>query len=482
MAAGFASPSILFINTWDAPERAFSRQVYQSLPDRGYTRYVEPCCGAFAMPLVAHNAGWKPEQMETSDSSLFSSIVGCMLSGTDFDSLGMVLDGEPVTIPDEYRTPVDRASYLLYLQLLIRTQCRPMTVAYWRQLVDDLLIREKEHVATIARRLQSYADRLTGLKYNPQDMWSHMQAVMDDPHTVVSINPPTYKAGFEKFFDTKGRLEWAVPDYEIFDPMEDIPRLVEMFEGKKALLMCQQQRDPGDSAHPRPVFARHLSLGQYVYLNSNRPDEVFEITGGPKVAPKKSAPANEPLNIPLMPLDHEITTESTIQTLPVPANVAEYYRDLWMHRLNGSPGGMNVLIVVDGYAAGVVGYSTASMTFSYSDKWSRHLILRFAFGTPHDSLRMTRLATMIALRQETANLCRTSATSAHLEVSEGLVTVEMTRHPEAKGLRGLMKLVERGKHPDGYKLVYGADWRPGTLQETLVEFVEKEAKWRASRK
>lgn len=482
MAAGFASPSILFINTWDAPERAFSRQVYEALPARGYTRYVEPCCGAFAMPLVAHNAGWTPDRMESSDSSLFSTIVGFMLSGQDYADIGMILDGEPVTIPSTYTSRVDQAAYLLYLQLLIRTQCRPMTVAYWRQLVNDLLVREREHVASIAKRLQSYADRLTGLKYEPRDMWSHMEAVWDDPHTVVSINPPTYKAGFERFFDTKGRLSWNVPEYEIFDPMTDIPRLVEAFEGKAALLMCQQQRDPGDSAHPRPVFARHLSLGQYVYLNSNRPDEVFEITGGPKVAPKKSGVGNEPLDIPLMPLDYEITAESKIQTLTVPANVADYYRGLWMHRLNASPGGMNVMIIVDGYAAGIVGYSTASMTFSYSDKWSRHLILRFAFGTPHDSLRMTRLATMVALRQETAALTRTAATSAHLEVSQGLVTVEMTRHPEAKGLRGLMKLVDRQKHPDGYKLVYGADWRPGTLQETLAEFVEKESKWRASRK
>ncbi len=57
MAGGFTSPAILFLNTWDAPERAFCREVFEALPARGYKRYVEPCSGAMAMPLVARNAG-----------------------------------------------------------------------------------------------------------------------------------------------------------------------------------------------------------------------------------------------------------------------------------------------------------------------------------------------------------------------------------------------------------------------------------------
>lgn len=477
MALGFASPSILFLNTWDAPERSFCKKVFEGLPARGYTRYVEPCSGAFAMPFVAHAAGWDPAVMEASDSSLFSSIVGAMLSGTDYDALGMRLDGDPVTFPDRKYDRVQQAAYLLYVQLLARTQARPMTVEYWRYLVNDLIVREEEHVEAIAAKLYSYQERLGGMTYEPIDMWSHMKRVMDDSHTVVSINPPTYKAGFERFFDTKGRLEWNVPDYEIFDPMVDIPRLVEMFEGKKALLLCQQQRDPGDSAHPRPVFARHLSLGQYVYLNSNRPDEIFDITGGPKVALKRKGPDLVPADLPLLPVDHPITEDSTVQCVPIAPNVADYYRGLWMHRLNAQPGGMNVLVVVDGFAAGVIGYSTSTMTFAYAPKWSRHLLLRFAFGAPHETLRTTRLVTMLALRRKTIDLWLTPANAAPLACSEGLVTVEITRHPEIKGLRGLMKLADRQKHPDGHKLVYGANWNHDDPPTILRTFLNKEKQW-----
>jgi hypothetical protein len=96
MPGGFTSPSILFLNTWDAPERAYCRQIFSALPGRGYTRYVEPCAGAFAMPLVAHNAGWLPGRMETSDSSLFTAVVGTMLDeDRKFEALEVCVDGDP---------------------------------------------------------------------------------------------------------------------------------------------------------------------------------------------------------------------------------------------------------------------------------------------------------------------------------------------------------------------------------------------------
>lgn len=479
MALGFASPTILFLNTWDSPERSFCKQVFGALRDRGYTRYVEPCSGAFAMPLVGQAAGWDPRAMEASDVSLFSSIVGTMLAGGDFAALDVRLDGKPVDLPDA--GPVTQAAHLLWTQLLARTQARP-DVEYWRQMVADLIDRADEHRAAIAAKLTHMADRLGGLSYEPLDMWAHIERVADDPHTVVSINPPTYKGGFERFFDTKGRLTWAEPDYEVFDPGPGIPRLVELMEGRAALLLCQQQREPGDSAHPRPVFGRHLSLGQYVYLNSNRPDEVFEITGGPRVAPKKSAELT-PMDLPVIGYDEEIGPDAQIRLIHVKAAVADYYRGLWMHRLNASPGSLNVLVVINGKAAGVMGYSTDSMLRPYPgvskpDK----LLMRFAFGAPHADLRLTRLVTMLCLQKPTVEALATGNTSMAVAASTGLVTVEYTRHPEAKGLRGLMKLTSRRDHPDGYQLSYTAEWGHDRPEAVLTRFLEKEAQWRARRK
>lgn len=126
---------------------------------------------------------------------------------------------------------------------------------------------------------------------------------------------------------------------------------------------------------------------------------------------------------------------------------------------------------------------TAAMVNPYQSeaKWARHAILRFAFGAPHDSLRTTRLVTMVALRKATIDILRTPANSIHLSACEGLVTVEYTRHPEAKGLRGLMKMVDKTDHPDGFRLIYAADWTDLTLEETVRSFVTKEETWQKAR-
>lgn len=480
--AGFTNPSILFLSTWDTPERALMAGVLRSLRNRGYTRYVEPCAGAFAMPLVAQNVGWSGPEMEASDTSLFSSIVGTMLSGGDFAKLQVQLDGEDIELPDADQAGI--AARLLWIQLLTRTQQRP-DAEYWRRLVEDLIGRQAQHEAAIRDKLQGHLDRIGGLQYYGLSVWDHLDLVADDPTAVISMNPPTYKGAYEKFFDTAGRLTWDQPSYQVWDPETDNDLVMERMHGKAALIISQQQQQPGRSAHPNPVFARHLSLGQYVYLNSNRPEEVFEITGGPRVAPRRLTDIT-PLDLPLLDPDHEITEKSVLQLVAVKGNVADYYRALWMHRLKAHPGGLNVLAIVDGMAAGIIGYSfdSISMPYSLKSQSAKMVMLRFAFGAQHHTLRMTRLATMLALRQATIQPLTTQNSVLALAASDGVVTIEYTKHPEAKGLRGLMKQVSKEKHPNaGFKLVYQAPWdlSTGPLSEVLAKFLRKEAQWQRTR-
>jgi hypothetical protein len=474
----FTAPGILFLNTWDAPERSFGRKVLRELRERGYTRYVEPAAGAFTMPIIATQAGWAPEQIDSSDVGLYSSIVGYMLAGKPLESLQFAVDGELVELPDA--TPERQAAFLLWKQLLIRTQARPQG-EYWMNMVADLIEYAEHHQEKIHERLVGMMGRLAGLEYRPLDIWTHLAEIADDPTVVVNANPPTFLKGFERFFDTKGRLTWAEPEYQPWDPVPDTARMHEYMKGKAALLLYLQQKAPGEWTDT-PVFGRHLSPGQVVYLNSNRPEEVFEITGGPKIASKVGADLN-PLDRQTLPWTYEITPDSRVELLPVKSSVMDYYRGLWVHRLVATPGSYNLLVLVDGYVAGGIGYGAESIIRPYKadSKWAEHLILRFAFGAPHDSLRTTRLATMLALTRTAAKRTLTGQAAVYLEVSKGCVTVEYTRHPEVKGLRGLMKLASKDEHPDGFKLIYAAEWNDVQLSDVVAEFCRKEAKWQASR-
>lgn len=481
MPAGFASPGVLFAGNSSAPDRAFYRHVFTHLPKDKYTRYVEVGVGSFAACLVAANAGIPPHTMETSDVTLYSSIVGTLVAGGNLEDLGVTLDGEPVPLPDT--DPVQQAAHLLYVQWLARMQARPQ-VDYWTSLVRDMVEHEDDHKQNIAKSLQGLVQRLDGVSYTPMCMWDHIAQVEDDPNAIIVAAPPTYRSGFEKFFDTGGRLTWNEPSYQIFDPATDMQRLADHMAGKKALLMFLQEDETGRAAHPTPVFAHPLGPGRTAYVISNRPEEIFTYTGGPKVAVRKPTSLT-PANLPILPLDHEVTRNSTVQVIPAPSKVVDYYRNLWMHRLAAAPGSYNLLVTVDGYAAGVIGYGIETMSRPYphgKSAWQSHIIMRFAFGAPHNTLRMTRLATMLALQTAVAEIALTGQAALFLAASRGLVTVETTRHPEIKGLRGLMKLADRTSHPDGYKLIYHAPWSHDTIPDVLTTFLEKEDRWRRTSK
>lgn len=62
-------------------------------------------------------------------------------------------------------------------------------------------------------------------------------------------------------------------------------------------------------------------------------------------------------------------------------------------------------------------------------------------------------------------------------------TAMLTKHPENKEVRGIMKLVNRVEDKqNGYKLTYETDLINGrSQQETLKEWLRREVKWQENR-
>jgi hypothetical protein len=465
---GFNSPSILFLNTWDAAERDYMAGLFPKLLDAGYTRMVEPCAGGFVMPSVAAVAGVPGSAMDTSDISLYTSILGTAFSDGDIESLGMKLDGKPVK--PRRKSRLGAAAELIYVQLLARMECKPDAV-FWNELAQDIRNNRTRHIDTIEGYLQKMDGRLYGLRYRPLDILEHVEEVRDDPNAFISANPPTYTGGFEKFYDTGGRVTWNEPAYEVFDPAVHQPEIAKMMKGRDALLLMQQQAPPHGNAGPA-VYARHLSLGEYVFIHTNRPDEVLELAGGPMVYPMRST-AMEKLDVPVIPMDHAITRDSRIEVAQVPAKVAAYYRDLWMHKLDYKNAGCYIAVTIDGYMAGLMGFDTSTIYRSYHEKWQNCLLMTFAVGAPYDEGRLTRLITMLALSVRTwkVALSPRDVTLAY----RGVITAEMTPYPEVKGLRGLMDLASREDDPKyGFKLIYHSEAMEWTSEEALRKWLKDE--------
>ena len=60
----------LFLGTLRPSTRTYLQRFFHRARGRGYTRFVEPACGAFAMSQLAAKAGFDPHNIEASDVTL----------------------------------------------------------------------------------------------------------------------------------------------------------------------------------------------------------------------------------------------------------------------------------------------------------------------------------------------------------------------------------------------------------------------------
>ncbi len=74
-------------------EQRYLINLIKNAAKNGYTRFVEPCAGTFAMSNLAIQNGYKPEQIETSDVSMMSSVMGYADNGNSHTA-GVYADTE----------------------------------------------------------------------------------------------------------------------------------------------------------------------------------------------------------------------------------------------------------------------------------------------------------------------------------------------------------------------------------------------------
>lgn len=468
----FQNPGAFFIGGTLVPaEQKFLKGLLESAVKSGYTKFVEPCAGTFAMSHLAVQSGFKPEQVEASDVSMMTSVVGYAITGESMEALKIEAQGFS---EEELKDPAT----VLYAQLYLRT-VKNAGKEYFYNMLVDLQYRRDEHIKMIADQIKRVHDILCGLNYRPLDMWDHIKEVLDNPEAVVIANPPTYLAGYEKFYDTGGKMTWKEPPYELFDPETGYKELFELCKDAKCLVLCYQESKPGETA-AEPIFARYgVRAGVNSYIISNRPEEATALANGKKIARPGESKLNA-LECSMLPRDYEITEKTKVQLCQIERAEAQYYRQLWTHNFVGSSAPVNIAVLIDGKIAGVFGVDKSALTMgAFGTQVSDALFLMYGMTVPHKKYRLGRLLTMLA-----QNKCFVYKICTDLEKEKvgHLKTVQMTKYPEAKEMRGVMKLTKR--IPDakmGFRLTYESELKDRTEKQTLAEWLRREEKWQKER-
>lgn len=460
--AFFMNPGEMFLGCLGSTEQKFLVKLIETAAQSGYTRFVEPCAGTFAMANLAVQAGFKPEQIETSDVSMMTSVMGYAITEQSLEPLEIHAQG---FTDEELLDPATA----LYAQLYLRTS-KSAGNEYFHNMLVDLKYRREEHIANIQQQIDNTKALLHGMSYRPLDMWEHLKEVLDDPHALVIANPPTYFSGYEKFYDTQGKMTWKEPQYQLFDPQTGHKQFYDMCMDAKALVICYQEKKAGEAVG-YTIFARAGTRADLnAYITTNREEEAVALANGKKIK-RPTEGKLEPLECSILPRDYEITKKSKVQIIPIKAAQAQYYRVLWTHNFVGSSATFNRALLIDGYVAGVFGISKMQ---------AESLFVWYVMKVPHETYRLGRLCYMLA-----QNKCFTDTLTDELErekVSK-IRTAMLTKYPENKEVRGIMKQVNRQEDKqNGYKLTYEAEIVANrTEQQTLEEWLRREKQWQNSR-
>lgn len=455
----------LFIGALKPSDKTFLKTLLVNARKAGYDRFVEPCAGALAMSFLAAESGFDPKKIEASDVSYFSGVFGRAVSEKPTDDMEIRAEGFTEEELKDHATA-------LYAQLYLRMVAKAGK-DYFLEVLKDLKFRREEHIAYIQSQIDYVKAKCKGMSYRDLDMMKHLDEALDDENAIVVICPPTYTAGYEKFFDTQGRLQWHEPSYGIFDAKEGLRTLHERFRDAKALCIVYEERDSGDFVG-EPIYGRDAGRpGMCMYLTSNRPEEAKALAEG-KAIERNNGAKMSPLKNPILPSEHIVTEKSVVEVIPIKAENATYYRRLWTHNFVGGASGSAMAMLIDGYVAGIFGYDKFVMSLGNGSD----LLFKFGMTAPSEQ-RLNRLMYMLAVNKE---IVHNFLTDIEKESVEGIMTVMITKYPESKEMRGIMKMVSKeAEGRTGYKLKYRCDLQDRTKGETLKEWLLKEERWKKQR-
>jgi hypothetical protein len=450
--AGFATPGVLFLSSATAPEFRGLKTMIKGAKDAGYERFVEPACGAMAMCHLARQIGWNPNYIEASDVMFFSTAFGYGAMGKRLDELEVEAEGFEF---DDLGDPATA----IWAHAVSKAESKKH-ILYWQEVSRSLRERKEDHVGYLRKQLERANSVMGGVTYTSEDLFQHLERVMDDPKTLIVLNPPSSTGGYERFYKTDVEFKWKEPQFDMFDVVSGYNRLTDMMHSSKALWSVYFENQGGFQPQgavflrsggrkaPGDTFVKSINY----YICSNRPEEFMQYSDGAYAIAWKGQ-TMEPLPAPVMPKDYPITENSRITVGKIRGDNALYYRSLWTHNFVGTSAPYNLALYVDGYLAGVLGYDAQYLRSSGAfGRDSNMVLLVYGMTAQADGRRLNRLLSKVAMSRDTVSLV---LSDVEMYRCGGVRTAQFTKHPEAKETRGLMTLTDRKPHPtQGYRLIY----------------------------
>jgi len=425
-----------------------------------YPRLVIPNVGNFELVFVALKAGYLPENIYCSGTTMYSTIVGTLLNDLNMkESSGVeLLEAEYVherlqmACLDPYH-----AGSLLFAQTVAQVQdSTPYRAGFWEDLWDNI----PEHCDKLDEQVRAFAEKMRGVSFVCEGIDTTVEKFKEDGGALILMFPPDFywqsNAVLEKHF--RNYVTWKQPKTKTWENHYSHLDLLMKTKDTGALTLLYW--DGPDTSKVTvsqvgdPVYGFQRERFRWFYLFTNRERE-FE-----KDATLRRGPKSKRGKWPLLPLDYEVTDESRIWFEKIRPEVALYYRDLFAHKLGLTLSHTCYAGIIDGYLCSTIGIN---MQFAIRGICNNDLMKPFGFAVPSKRHpRINKLMGKCSTSKEFKDLIVRDHRTLQLHEPGGMLTICLSEHPEMKSNRGVMKLIEKEVMPEGspykYHLRYRADF------------------------
>ena len=455
----------IFQGMTPTPFRPFLLSVFRSLRKK-YDRVVVPCVGAFTVPQIAVEAGFKPSEVITSDISLFSTTVGYYLTDRPFEDLNFDIDHPFWDFILDKTKKVDYADLLLLMKMLQFKE----HIQYEKMYLDEVMFNVVLYREQMERMLGELKTKIGGIKYEIKDMRAEIDDHKDDPRNILYVNPPAYKGGYEKMFDFREAILFnKPPEIAEFDWKEEYTPLFQATEKSKALIFWYRYKSLEEAHKLHAVYVVEYFTGERNdFILANRPDEIGDEF---KDVVLKRGIKYESLNVKIW--EGELTKDSKVDWFISKAEHSLYYRNVWAHRLGDTEAEVYMIWTMDGQIFATVGLHMASLMRLQE----KHVFEVFGFTVPHKKYdNINRLLMMCLTSVETKNrlYAGTRLKNNPLVELEGLKTTCLSKYRKVKLNNGVLDIVKKEKLDNGmYRLVYVAKFRNDSYQDCIRRYLEE---------
>ena len=458
----------VFLGSTPQDQRRFIAAALAHLRERGYERVVVPCCGTLSLASAAIEAGFRPEQIEASDISLFSSVLGYLCAGRPLEQLRFTL-GEPWAAEyAECADELERAAFLVWLMKL----CQLRTdLVYERELWLEYRENAGHYRARLRAKLEELRGRYGGLDYRIRDL---REVLLEEraAAAAVIVNPPAFRRGYEKMFDFGEAIRFDAGVAE-FDLAAEYDGLYARTHRKPELFFWYRRQEADDYPAEELVFGRQYSARHVDYWLCTKPAELDGLPYRYHVVKRRPA-SYAPFRAPIFGECDEIRPDSTVRFVEVDEGTALYYRDLWAHKLGSTRAEHYYLALIDGKVFATVGLMTEKLLRLKVDR----VFENFGFNVPLARYpRANRLLMLCLTCREFGDVVRATASRINrLYELRGLRTTCLSKYRKVKLNNGILDLEHREKLANGmYRLVYDAEFRPEGFGDCVRRFLAEEA-------